>query len=74
MLILDGFYQGNIFGTNQPLCATVQTSNIGYMMLIERGMRGVRGEIYKSVIRSGRLSVKLFTLARPLRLTSCDPY
>jgi hypothetical protein len=33
-------YQGNISGANQLLCATMQTSNLGHMMLI-KGHRGV---------------------------------
>jgi hypothetical protein len=42
-LILD-----NVFGANQPLRATVQTSNLGHMMLMQRGAGGSgRGDLLK---------------------------
>ena len=57
---------GNVSGANQPLRATVQTSNLNHMMLIQGGMQGSgRGDL-KSVISSGWLSVKLFTPLCPL--------
>jgi hypothetical protein len=32
---LKRFHDGNVSGANQPLRATVQTSNLGHMMLIQ---------------------------------------
>jgi hypothetical protein len=33
-------YLGNVSGANQPLRATVQTSNLSHMMLIQEGTGG----------------------------------
>jgi hypothetical protein len=32
---LKPYYVGNVSGANQPLCATVQTSNLNHMMLVQ---------------------------------------
>lgn len=60
------FHDANISGANQSLCATVQTSNLNYVMLIQRSERGRGGGIWKNVISNGRLSAKLFTHLCPL--------
>jgi hypothetical protein len=67
VLPFDGrLMEGNVSGANQSLRATVQTSNLNHIVLIQRDVRSsVRG-IWKSVISSGRLSVKLSTPLRPL--------
>jgi hypothetical protein len=46
-LMVDFLY-GNVSGVNQPLCATVQTSNLGHMMLIQGGVgESGRGDLQK---------------------------
>jgi hypothetical protein len=41
------FIDGNVSGANQPICVTVQTSNLGHMILIQGGARGVGGGFAK---------------------------